>query len=373
MQKQSLELITGISKDIKTHTLIYDNKSGRVKFFLTLRSRVSKILKENPGISLIHLNDGLMAVFSLPLLKLTNIPILATIHGLDIVMPGRFYQNRIVPKLRRFAGMIAVSSATAKECTDRDFDADKVFVVPNGVDTSLADIPADPGFRKKLEERFGVSLEGKHILVTVGRPVKRKGFSWFLNSVMPLLDDNIVYIVIGPKDEHIKTKKFFLSLLPKSLSFQLSLIFGLSTDETEVMKALEKPELKDRAFFVGKIPFAEMMQTLKAADLFIMPNIKAEGDAEGFGLVALEAAVCGLPVVAAGIEGITDAVIEGKNGWLVPSKDAQAWKEKITQLLSDKKELKAFGKKAQEYTVENFSWKKMCDGYISVFKKISGK
>ena len=106
------------------------------------------------------------------------------------------------------------------------------------------------------------------------------------------------------------------------------------------------------------------------ADIFIMPNIRSEGDAEGFGLVTLEAAACGLPVLASGIEGITDAVIEGENGWLLPSQDANAWKGKIIQLLSDKKELKAFGKKAQEYTVRNFSWEKMCEGYESVFKKI---
>ena len=66
-----------------------------------------------------------------------------------------------------------------------------------------------------------------------------------------------------------------------------------------------------------------------AADMFIMPNITVPGDMEGFGIVALEAGSCGLPVIAADIEGIRDAVIDGKTGFLIEEEDAEGFLERI--------------------------------------------
>ncbi len=373
MQKQSFELVSGVSKRIRTHTLVLGGPIALVAAALTLRARVDRILRENPGISLIHLNDALMAFIALPLLRRAMVPILATIHGLDIVMPGRWYQRRVVPRFRRLSGVIAVSSATARECLDRGFGKEQVFVVPNGVDPGLADIAPQPAFRTELEKRLGVSLAGKRLLVSVGRPVRRKGFSWFISEVVPLLDHDVVYLVIGPKSRHIAVQKRLLDLLPKRLGLQAALILGLPVDEPDVLAALEKPAVTGRAFFLGKLPFAEMVQTLKAADLFVMPNIRSEGDAEGFGLVALEAAACGLPVVASGIEGITDAVVDGENGFLLPPQAPQAWRDRIHALLADKEALRAFGRRASSYTLRNFSWEKMCDGYLAVFAEVCAR
>jgi phosphatidylinositol alpha-1,6-mannosyltransferase len=112
-----------------------------------------------------------------------------------------------------------------------------------------------------------------------------------------------------------------------------------------------------------------MVQILKHADMFVMPNIKVEGDAEGFGLVALEASVNGTPVLASAMEGITCAVIDGKNGFLVPPEKETAWIEKIHSLLSDLPYLKTFGEGAKNFTITNYAWKKMVDGYIHVFDK----
>lgn len=373
MQKQSYELVAGISKKMRTHTLVFAGASGLALGALSLRSRVRRLLREHPGISVIHLNDALMAFVALPLLALTQVPVVATIHGLDIVMPARWYQRRIVPRFRRLAGVIAVSSATARECLARGFDAARTFVVPNGVDPGLAGIAPDPAFRAVLERRLGVSLAGKDLLVSIGRPVRRKGFSWFIREVLPLLDPKLVYLIIGPKSRHPAVRKFLLGLLPQHLALQLGLILGLPLDEPDVIAALQAPAVRGRAFFLGNLPFAEMVQTLKAADLYVMPNIRSAGDAEGFGLVALEAAACGLPVLASGIEGITDAVSEGRNGFLLPPQEPEAWRRRIDGLLADKQALRAFGKKASAYTVEQFSWEKMCDGYLAVFERLSGK
>ncbi len=99
-------------------------------------------------------------------------------------------------------------------------------------------------------------------------------------------------------------------------------------------------------------------------------DIVVEGDEEGFGLVALEASIRGTYVLASGIEGITDAVIDGKNGTLLPSGDAAAWADKIKELLSDKNKLQELAEKGKKYTLENYSWNNMISGYHEVFEMI---
>lgn len=371
MEKQSYELINGVARWCKVHTLIYDNRSSRVLFLLTIRSRVKAVLKKNQNISLIHLNDGLMAFFfSLGIKKLTDLPVLVTLHGLDIVFPSRLFQRIVVSKFKRLDGVIAVSQATARECITRGFQRDRVYVVRNGVDTDMSLINKHPLFPRTLEKMLGIPLHDKKILVSVGRSVRRKGFSWFMTKVLPLLDESIIYLIVGPTDPNIRRTGFILNhLLPKRLADLIVLLFGLGIDELEVQKALEKPEIQKRAFYLGKQPFEDMVQILKHADMFVMPNIQVAGDAEGFGLVALEASVNGTPVIASAIEGITCAVMDGKNGFLVPAENESAWIDRIHALLSDRHHLKDFGKAAKDYTINNYAWTKMVEGYLKVFRK----
>ncbi|HNT27637.1 MAG TPA: glycosyltransferase family 4 protein, partial [bacterium] len=95
------------------------------------------------------------------------------------------------------------------------------------------------------------------------------------------------------------------------------------------------------------------------------------GDMEGFGLAALEAAICGLPVVASEIDGIVDAVQEGKNGFLLPPEEPELWAHRITGLLADPAGLRAAGEAAREFTKEHYSWERMVDGYEAVFKRFA--
>lgn len=369
MQKQSFELISGIEKRCKVHKLVLPPDESKITFFYLLKKRVKKILEKNPGIDLIHLNDGLMAIFSLGLRKITNIPIVVTIHGLDIVLPSKIFQTRILPKFKNYQGFIAVSKATGTECEKRGLGKN-LTVVRNGVDVEMASIPTDPEIDKKLGDKLGIDITNKKILVTIGRPVERKGFSWFLKNVLPELDDDTIYLMIGPKQKYIRTQNFFLSLLPKRLKTIITLIFGIGFDEIRIHNILKNPEINSKAFYLGKTKFGEMVQILKRADMFIMPNISIYGDAEGFGLVALEATICGTPVLASGIEGITDAIIDNENGYLLPSESPLIWSSTIKTLLSDPVGLRKFGEKAKDYTIENYSWEHMVDGYLEFFQKV---
>jgi glycosyltransferase involved in cell wall biosynthesis len=101
-----------------------------------------------------------------------------------------------------------------------------------------------------------------------------------------------------------------------------------------------------------------------------MPNINVPGDIEGFGLVLLEASTCALPVVAADTEGIRDAVVDGKNGVLVPSGDAAAFQHEIGRFLADPAGAKQFGAESRDFTLATYQWDKIADRYIEQYQRL---
>jgi len=207
----------------------------------------------------------------------------------------------------------------------------------------------------------------------MGRPVLRKGFSWFLRRVFPLLPDDFQVLIIGPFRRERPFSSVLLRCLPTTLRKQLELLFGMPSDEDALRMLLQSPALAGRVRHLGKLPLTDIMQIMSAATAFLMPNIRVEGDMEGFGLVCLEANLRGLPVVAANLEGITDAVHHEKNGWLLPDQTAMAWVDALTKLSSEPAANTAFGKQAKQYALDHFGWEKMTEAYYQYFAEIRTK
>ena len=374
MEKQCFELIQHAETQNKVHKVVHlSEEETKVSFFLKLRRRVKKILSENPSIEVIHLNDGLMGLFSLWLKKYTDIPVILTFHGLDLVFPNGFYQKKIRESYINYDGIICVSTATANEAIKRGFSAEKVFVVANGVDKELANFNAKPiETLNYLRKDFNVDVSDKKIITTLGRPVKRKGFSWFLKNVVPNLPDNVCVLMIGPLSGP-KKKSLWSSLIPKALKDKIELLTGGVNDEAEIRKLLKNPDLRAKVIQTGKLPFNRLLSLLSLSDLFVMPNVKMTGDAEGFGLVALEASLCQTVVLASNLEGIPEAIQNEKNGYLLPSGNADVWTNTIAEKLANPEQLAAEGKAFQKFTLENYGWGKMATEYLEVFEKVIEK
>jgi phosphatidylinositol alpha-1,6-mannosyltransferase len=113
------------------------------------------------------------------------------------------------------------------------------------------------------------------------------------------------------------------------------LVAGVGAEEEPLRAAAQRLGLSDRVHLLGRVDDQAREQLLHGADLFVQPNVAVPGDMEGFGLVVVEAALRGLPVVAADLEGIKDAVVPDVTGLLLPSGDAAAWVETVTRLLVD--------------------------------------
>jgi len=373
MEKQSFELTQRMKQHATVHLLCCDGSESKVTFFRLLKSRIRAKLRQHPGISILHFNDGLAAAFCSGAQDFPELIRSVTLHGLDVVFPNVLFQRKILPRFNHFQSIIAVSRATAAACIKRGIDPEKIVVIPNGVDHEIAFYTPDTVAKQAFEKQYGAIFPGKKTLILMGRPVLRKGFSWFLQSVFPKLPSDFQVLLIGPFRAKRPFSAFLRGLLPTRMRKQLELLFGMPSDEDNVRLLLSWPALQGRVQHLGKLPFTDIMQIMSAADAFIMPNISIPGDMEGFGLVCLEANLRGLPVFAANIEGITDAIHDQKNGWLIPSGDVAAWTNSLELLSKNPESVHEFGQKARQYALENFGWEIMTTDYYTHLLEILNK
>lgn len=359
MEQQSYQLITGYQALHKAYSIIYKGEESITMFFIKLRYRVNKMLKANPEITTIHFNDGLMAAFFI-LLKVSpkGRKCVVTMHGLDVVFPLKLYQKFILPQIaEKMDAIIAVSTATKDACIEREFPIEKIHVIHNGVTLSSFESVDDD--QNKID---GIDFEKDKILLAIGRPVKRKGFSWFSEEVMHLLDPNFKFIHIGK----INTKlPIFYPFLPKRLTSIYDLFTGRANDTIDLLVAAKKSN--NRTIIAGHLSDEQRDSLIKRANLVVMPNKKIAGDMEGFGLVALEAAILGKTVLVSDIEGMQDAIIHGKNGYRVMAGNAMIWTKSIYNLIGN---ADLTEKDIREFTIQNYSWEKMVLGYKDVFERI---
>ena len=145
-----------------------------------------------------------------------------------------------------------------------------------------------------------------------------------------------------------------------------NLLMGYPSDNVQL-----QAQKFDNVILAGRLSDEHMLGVLERADLFVVPNIPVKGDAEGFGLVALEGTIAQKTVLASNLEGLKDVIKEGSNGYVLPAMDKNAWVAKIKELSIDKIALKAFGQKAKTYSLQNFSWEKMSFEYFQTFEKLN--
>jgi len=294
-------------------------------------------LATDRSIEVIHMQDAVLSPLGWLLSKLSGKPWVVVAHGLDLTFKNEFYQKVNLFFARRCDAMVAISQATSDEAGQRNIDKDKITVIPLGADDAQ---PAQID-RATILEEASIPKDAK-ILITVGRLAKRKGVAWFIADVLPVIaeDPKVHYVVIG---DGVERAKIEAEVSGHNLPGRVHLL-GAADDETK-------------------------KQWLGAADIFVMPNIKVAGDMEGFGIVAHEAAVAGLPVVASDIEGIAEALQNGKNGILLPQKDIGAYSQTITELLNDPKKRQSFGKQARHYTIKTFGWPTIAEKYKTIYEK----
>jgi len=139
-------------------------------------------------------------------------------------------------------------------------------------------------------------------------------------------------------------------------SSYLYIVAGDGPDFERVSSVVGQCKLEDRVFMLRRVTDEKRNRLLHASDIFIMPNIEVDGDIEGFGIAAIEAGCCGLPVIASNLQGLRDAVVNGKTGFLVRSGDVGGFLERIRMTKFDREKVKCFVK-------NTFDWERVIEQY----------
>ncbi|MBY0315004.1 MAG: glycosyltransferase family 4 protein [Bdellovibrionales bacterium] len=194
-------------------------------------------------------------------------------------------------------------------------------VRPNSVIVANNGVNPDVFYKKHLEFPLEPSLKGKKLLLTVTRLHAYKGVDSVLKA-LPHVIKNVPdthYLVVGKGPDRER-----LEALAKDL--------GVSAHVT----------------FLGAVSYEQVIDLYNTATLFVLLSREELPDVEGFGLVFLEAAACGLPSLGGHSGGIPDAIDDMRSGWLVDPTSISDIEVKLTNLLSSPQILKS----AAEYGLE---------------------
>ncbi len=251
-----------------------------------------------------------------------------TFHGSEIL---QFHRNRLtralVRRLIRHAGRISVLTGYTHQllCARFPAAASKTFLTPGALRSSFSGAP----FVLQREPHDHV------VVLTVGRLHPRKGQHFIIEALQALpaaqRADVEYWLVGGPSKENYGTR---------------------------LREAAAASGLAVR--FFGNVDNDELTRLYGRADIFAMTSIDHKHSVEGFGLVYLEAAAHGLPVVAHAVGGVPEAVVDGVTGLLVPPRDRPALTTAFARLIGDPALRTRLGAAGRDWARQN-SWLRSAD------------
>lgn len=285
------------------------------------------------GCRLVHVGDGMLAPVALALKWISRRPVSITIHGLDMTREHWLYRRLIPPAVRRLDHVICVSGYTRDVCIARGIDPGRIEVIPNGIDfEAFYDQALDEATWRR---RYDIAA-GDRVLFTIGNFTRRKGVEWFVRNVLSTMTrvDYRYFIIGSGKERHL------------------------------VEAAIRQSPARDRIVLLGPLDFPDRDAFYKFGDLYVMPNIHVPGDAEGFGIVAIEAGAWGLPVLTSAIEGIADAVVPDETALVYDG--AEACRARLEAFLDGRLQVRD-PEKIPAIVRERYDWRRLAQRYRSLF------
>lgn len=346
MQTLSYRLTKEISKQTPTCIISWGGSQWWLPLFVIKAFIQSLVLLIKGNIVLIHLSDLVLAPLGIVLGTLGRVPVVANAHGLDVTYPHPLYQAMISLCLPRLKLIICNSSYVRKECNRHGISPEQCIVIPPGVDIEDHIIVLSNDMRQKQSSLWKVDLLDRHVLLSVGRLVPRKGLVAFITEVLPLLltlRQDWVYLIVGDGPER-----------------------------ATIEAVVEAQGLSGHVRLLGQLDNNALRTAYALADLFVMPNVPISSNPEGFGMVVLEARAAGKPVVAADLEGIRDAVGGEKDGTLVKPCEWANFVAAINAWL-EHEETVADQEQRRQRVEAQFAWDQIAKQYLEVFREVIEK
>jgi phosphatidyl-myo-inositol dimannoside synthase len=293
-----------------------------------LAQRITRLARE-VGAELIVLDPALPVGLLGPRL---SIPYALVLHGAEVTVPGRLPVSQQVMRsvLRGAQVIIAAGGYPAFEAQRAARCALPIVVVPPGVDAQrFRPLAADE--RADVRRRLGLDPDGR-VIVGVSRLVPRKGFDTLLKAASRLVatrPDLEVAIAGGGRDRQ----------------------------RLERVAAEQQAPVR----FLGRVPDDDLPSVYAAGDVFAMLCRDRWGglEQEGFGIVFLEAAACGVPQVAGHSGGSDEAVVDGVTGRVVHGDDPLAVAAALAPMLDDATLRHRMGDAARARAIDEFDYTRL--------------
>ncbi len=306
-----------------------------ISYFLSILFKIKKIQKEfNFDIIDTHFlyPDGFAGVL---IAKVLCKPVIISARGGDVTLYFKFSIIRFLSlyALKKVDKIIAVAESLKDEMIKFNIPAEKIMVIPNGVDIEKF----HPINMKQARGELNLPLD-KKILLSVGSLVERKGFHYLIDAVNEIvkrgIKDILLIIIGGPNPE--------------------------GDFSNELKAQIDRLELNYVVKLVGAKTHNELYKWYSAADLFCLASLR-----EGCPNVVLESLACGLPVICSRIAGIPQIITSSDYGILMDGWDKVKWAEAILQALNKKWDRK----KIVEYAHKN-TWDKVANKVLKEFNSV---
>jgi glycosyltransferase involved in cell wall biosynthesis len=302
-----------------------------LSYTLTRRSgALRRILRERET-ALLHAHFGVEGVYAIQTAKALHVPLVTTLHGFDVTISKSqllaskkpSWMNYVTWRRDLFnegAVFICVSDHIRRRAMEWGYPEERIVVLPIGVDVESIQ-PA--GF-----------VETPRIL-HVARLVEKKGTADLLQA---------------------------FAIVRKAVPAAQLVVIGDGPLRASLNDLARELGVGGSVRFMGAQQHGETLRQLSQSRLLCLPSVTASnGDQEGLGMVLLEAAAAGKPVVGTDHGGIPEAVTDGSNGFLVPERDIAGLADRLLALLTDPQLCDQFGKAGREMVVERFNLRRQTD------------
>ncbi len=294
------------------------------------------------GVDVIHSHYWLAGMAGHRLKHELNLPLVSTFHTLAKVKqsigerenPLRAAEEEYVVNC---AEMLCAVGKTEREQLIRHYSApsDRLRIVPPGVAHAFF----SPGDKKEARRALGLGSEP--VLLFVGRVQPLKGLDLAVEALGELnYPEARLFVVGGPSG---RLGKEHLAL---------------------VRRRCEEANNCERIIFFGPQPHHLLATYYRAADVVVVPS-----RSESFGLVALEAASCGTPVVAASVGGLKALVRHGRTGFLVSGRDPRLWAEQIAEVLQNRTLAEGMAAEASRMAAD-YSWEETARRLSQIYENL---
>jgi D-inositol-3-phosphate glycosyltransferase len=294
---------------------VVDEFSENVRSLMVSGVGVDPAFHQETGYDALHANYWLSGLAGHRLKHELDLPLVSTFHTLARVKaeasPEEVSSDEPHRRAEAEATIMRCSEVVLASCSVEasqlaelyDSDPERIRVVAPGVDQAFF----GPGHRPQARRALGLP-EGVPLLLFVGRIQPLKGADVAVRTLAALRSFPDAHLVVvggpsGPRgEEHLG----------------------------RIREIVDTEKLSDRVHFVAPQAHELLSTYYRAADVCVVPS-----RSESFGLVALEAAACGTPVVAAAVGGLTTLVDDGRTGYLVDDPTPAAFADAVGWVLGD--------------------------------------